>query len=504
MHNRDEMRMGMGSQHHLTRLNRTAKSLMENKLSQYWRKANQWFYRTADRALDEAYKAALKIKAIEDEHFGGENIEVFVADPNNQVATYFQNDLNKYLSIARIRLAEFQTSRTITGNNYPQPPENQQFDGQGLSEIDPYPPDIEYETRILEKLSFISELLARYADNTAQRDNDNARRSNLGQRAIDAIAPPDVDRFTPTTDRSLTVNRSMPNSRNNRLDRRQPNLMSNRPDLDASRANENINKKAIIDPSLIATFRRIQQDLNPKAETQVIANYRFSQGKTRTSLRFILMLILVPLLVQYISKIVIVGPAIDLYRSYRHADVFLNVNLQKEAFEEMELFEKQLKFQQMVGLTPKLTGEEMEERVKTKAEAIKVSFYRQSAEAVKNWFADILSIVTFAWLITNSQQQIRILKSFIDDLVSGLSDTAKAFIIILLTDTFVGFHSPHGWEIILEGTARHLGIPENREFNSLFIATFPVLIDTVFKYWIFRYLTGQSPSSVATYKSMNE
>ncbi|WP_295617915.1 proton extrusion protein PcxA [Chamaesiphon sp. GL140_3_metabinner_50] len=476
---------------------------MENKLSQYWRKANQWFYRTADRALDEAYKAALKIKAIEDEHFGGENIEVSAADPNNQVATYFQNDLNKYLSIARIRLAEFQTSRAITGNNYPQPPESQQFDGQGFSDINPYTPDIEYEARILEKLSFIDELLARYADRTAQLDNYNAR-TNLGQRAIDAIAPPDIDGLAPTTVRSLTTNRSALNSRKTLPDRRPSNPMSNRPDLDASRPQENINKKALIDPSLIATFRRIQQDLNPKAETQVIANYRFSQGKTRTALRFILMLILVPLLVQYISKIVIVGPAIDLYRNYRHADVFLNVNLQREAFEEMELFEKQLKFQQMIGLTPQLTGEQMEERVKTKAEEIKVSFYRQSAEAVKNWFADVLSIVTFAWLITNSQQQIKILKSFLDDLVSGLSDTAKAFIIILLTDTFVGFHSPHGWEVILEVTAKHLGIPENREFNSLFIATFPVLMDTVFKYWIFRYLTGQSPSSVATYKSMNE
>ncbi len=478
---------------------------MENKLSQYWRKANQWFYRTADRALDEAYKAALKIKAIEDEHFGGEKIAVSLAANNNQVATYFQNDLNKYLNIARIRLAEFQTSRTVTGNNYPQSPDSQQFDSRGFSDINPYTQDIEYEARILEKLSFIDDLLTRYTDNKIGTDNDNSQRSNFGQRAIDFIAPPAPPNSLSIVD-PATGNRSQPANLTatptTALGRRQFNRMPNR--LDRPGENVNNDKKAIIDISLINTFRRIQQDLNPNADIQVLENYRFNQGKTRTALRFILMLILVPLLVQYISKIVVVGPAIDLYRSYRHADVFLNVNLQKEAFEEMELFEKQLKFQQMVGLVPQLTGEQMEERVKTKAEEIKVSFYRQSAEAVKNWFADILSIVTFSWLITNSQQQIKILKSFLDDLVSGLSDTAKAFIIILLTDTFVGFHSPHGWEVILEGTARHLGIPENREFNSLFIATFPVLMDTVFKYWIFRYLTGQSPSSVATYKSMNE
>jgi CemA family len=477
---------------------------MENRLNKFWRKANQWFYRTADRALDEAYKAALKIKAIEDEHFGGEKIEVSPASSNNQVATYFQNDLNKYLSIARIRLAEFQASRTVTGNNYPQPPETQQFDSRGFNDINSYTQDIEYEARILEKLSFIGDLLTRYADNNTQLD-PNLQRSTFGQRAVNFMAPP-------TPPNSLSIggiddrNRSQPANITatpaNSLDRRQPNRMPNR--LDRTGENVNNDKKAIIDISLINTFRRIQQDLNPNADVQVLENYRFNQSKTRTSLRFILMLILVPLLVQYISKIIIVGPVIDAYRSYHKADVFLNVNLEQEALEEMEMFEKNIKFKHMVGLTPKLTTEQMEEQIKAKAEEIKVNYYRQSADAVKNWFADILSIVTFAWLITNSQRQIQILKSFIDDLIAGLSDTAKAFIIILLTDTFVGFHSPHGWEVILQGTARHLGIAENNEFNSLFIATVPVLMDTVFKYWIFRYLTGQSPSSVATYKSMNE
>ena len=96
------------------------------------------------------------------------------------------------------------------------------------------------------------------------------------------------------------------------------------------------------------------------------------------------------------------------------------------------------------------------------------------------------------------------IKSFLDEIAYGLSDSPKAFLILLLTDIFVRYHSPHGWEIILEGVARHLGLPENRDFNFLFIATFPVILDTVLKYWIFRYLNRISPSSVATYKNMNE
>ncbi|HJN34815.1 MAG TPA: proton extrusion protein PcxA, partial [Prochlorococcus sp.] len=40
-------------------------------------------------------------------------------------------------------------------------------------------------------------------------------------------------------------------------------------------------------------------------------------------------------------------------------------------------------------------------------------------------------------------------------------------------------------------------------FILLFIATFPVILATIFKYWIFRYLNRVSPSSVATLRGMN-
>ena len=110
----------------------------------------------------------------------------------------------------------------------------------------------------------------------------------------------------------------------------------------------------------------------------------------------------------------------------------------------------------------------------------------------------------FFVILVNSSTEIEILKRFMDEVVYGLSDSAKAFIIILLTDTFVGFHSPHGWEVLLEGVARHFGLEANRDFIFLFIATFPVILDTIFKYWIFRYLNRISPSAVATYRNMNE
>jgi CemA family len=459
------------------------------KFGQYWRKANQWFSRTADRALDEAYKATLKIKAIEDEHFGGSTIIIPPEYAGNQVASYFQNDLNKYLNIARLRLAEFQTSRTITSGNNPNSGIDSQGFDRGANTLNPYMQDIELEARILEKLRFIDEVLTRYADRQVPGD--------YLDRAIDRIMTP-LERAVVSNKTSIPLART-----NNPNQFNLEKLPRSEEPGDLTIDNNDLNKP-LIDPSLIKTFRRIKRDLDPQSEVEMIQSYRLTQSKTRTSIRYVLLLILVPLLVHFCSKIIFVGPLVDLYRTAHPTDVFLNVNLESEAMEEIERFEKNLKFQRIAGIAPKMTEEQAEEKVKEKAEEVKLEFYSKSGDAVKNWFADLLSMITFSFLIINGKSQIAILKSFIDDIISGLSDTAKAFIIILVTDTFVGYHSPHGWEVILEGLAKHLGIPENNEFNSLFIATIPVLMDTMFKYWIFRYLTGQSPSSVATYKSMNE
>jgi CemA family len=116
----------------------------------------------------------------------------------------------------------------------------------------------------------------------------------------------------------------------------------------------------------------------------------------------------------------------------------------------------------------------------------------------------MIAFLAFGIVLLFRKADIAVIKSFIDKIIYGLSDSAKAFIIILVTDIFVGFHSPHGWEVILEGTANHLGVAANHSAISLFIATVPVIMDTMLKYWLFRYLSQMSPSTLATMKGMNE
>jgi hypothetical protein len=128
---------------------------------------------------------------------------------------------------------------------------------------------------------------------------------------------------------------------------------------------------------------------------------------------------------------------------------------------------------------------------------------RGSNEAIKNVAADLFALLGFFFVCIFGQRDLQVLRGFLDELIYGLSDSAKAFAIILFTDIFVGFHSPEGWTVLLDGVTHHLGLPADENFIMLFIATFPVILATILKYWIFRYLNRVSPSSVATLRNMN-
>jgi hypothetical protein len=248
----------------------------------------------------------------------------------------------------------------------------------------------------------------------------------------------------------------------------------------------------------------LQTELDPNAEVEVVRSFRQTQKMTIISIRFILLLIIIPLLTHQISKVLVVGPIVDSLRHEESQEIFINEEMEEEALTELERFAERIKFESMITNAPPLSSMVLEAKMSEKAQEIAREFRRSGSNAIKNVFCDLLSVFAFICLLLTSRSSILVLKDFFDYVVYGLSDSAKAFIIILFTDIFVGFHSPHGWEVILEGLSHHWGLPANRDFIFLFIATFPVILDTIFKYWIFRYLNRISPSAVATYHNMNE
>ncbi len=413
-----------------------------------------WFSDTPQRALDRAYKAALAIESIEKEYFKGQKISAEFSDYSDSVVAYFVAKFNKYLQIIKMRMAEFQASCYFANIN--------SVDAQN--------------TAIVKKIQFIEKVISKYEANFLNGETISVDSVKLSSQELNKPSQKKID-----------LNSQL-------KDPKKINTLSNR--------------TSILPRSLFRTFNRIKREAfsrSPeKTEGEVIKNFRESRRKTSISLRFLLILILVPFLTHLLTKTLIVNPIVEHYFARHTEIIFINTDLEDRAYSELQKFEERLRFRSLTGLAPEMSPEEIQKQVKQKAKETVDKYRARGSDAISNIFADIFSLIAFAAIVFTSRREIEIFKSFLDEIIYGLSDSAKAFLIILLTDMFVGYHSPHGWEIILESISRHFGIPESREFNFIFIATFPVILDTVLKYWIFRYLNRISPSSVATYKHMNQ
>ena len=433
--------------------------VFSQKIYSFLLAAYRWYLLTPERSLDEAYQTALKIKEIEDKHFHGQKISPESVMYTSSVMDYFLSDLKKLLKNVRMRLTEFKASRWFSN-------ESKQKAAAKAGIEYPSP------TLVLKKLEFIDQVIGKYTKYDLEITSKNV------------ITTPDI----------ITDNQNI----------NQGNITQLQVSNNENKPKRKTDSTGILPRSILNTVTRLQAELDPNSEKDVVENFRHTQTITILSVRFILLLIIVPLLTHQISKALFISPIVEHFRNSPEIQIFLNEEMEEEALIELQQFAERIRFENMISNAPPLSTEVIDTQMEKKAQEVAEKFQRASSNAIKNVFADICSVVAFVWLLLVSQSSISVLKDFFDHIVYGLSDSAKAFIIILFTDVFVGFHSPHGWEIILEGISRHWGLPANRDFIFLFIATFPVILDTIFKYWIFRYLNRISPSAVATYHNMNE
>nr|YP_010849708.1 potential heme-binding protein [Lobelia heyneana]WGH11016.1 potential heme-binding protein [Lobelia heyneana] len=101
-------------------------------------------------------------------------------------------------------------------------------------------------------------------------------------------------------------------------------------------------------------------------------------------------------------------------------------------------------------------------------------------------------------------KELGILNSWTQEFLYNLSDTTKALSILLLADLCLGFHSTRGWELIISSVYKDFGFVQNDQIISCLVCILPVILDSIFKYWVFYYLNRLSPSLVVIYHSISE
>ena len=157
----------------------------------------------------------------------------------------------------------------------------------------------------------------------------------------------------------------------------------------------------------------------------------------------------------------------------------------------------------------------LEECTKTYIQNLRIGIYKETIQLIKTHNKDrkntILhfstNIICFFILSSYSilgTQELVLINPLVWQFIYNLSDTIKAFYIILLIDLCIGFHSTHGWELIFGFVYKYFGFAQNDQIIFGLVSTFPFILDTILKYWIFRYLNRISPSLVVIYHLMND
>ena len=162
-----------------------------------------------------------------------------------------------------------------------------------------------------------------------------------------------------------------------------------------------------------------------------------------------------------------------------------------------------------------LLDEMLKEYPETHLQKLRIAISKETIQLIKmhnedrihtilHFSTNIICFVILSGYSILGNEELVILNSWVQDFLYNLSDTIKAFSILLLTDLCIGFHSPHGWELMIGSVYKDFGFSHNDQIISSLVSTFPVILDTIFKYWIFRYLNRVSPSLVVIYHSLND
>jgi len=383
-------------------------------------------------ALESAYQRALKIKAIEDKHFGGQKISP-AAVGGKSVYDYFQSTLERELlqirfDLTQVRLGNFLNPQTNPENN-----------------------------NILETLKAIEDIIGKY------------------RLDLEELLPPLPNNQTPNLPKA--------------------NLTGDTP---SDKTNQTIS------PATSNKFFNFQQELTPEYEQTVIKQLRTLRQQQRIAIRFILIIILVPLSVQVISRNFIFSPVLNYFGVDRAkiSEVYISQEIGEKYLREFARLQEIQEIKHVLGVAK--AGQESEETFREQVQELFREAGYESQDGWKNLLSDITGVIAFIAILIFGRQQLAITQAYVSRYFLSLNDITKAFIFILFTDIFVGFHSAEGWTVILETLFRHFGWRENITFISLFVATVPVILDTIFKLLIFNYLTRKSPTAATILEKMNQ
>lgn len=251
--------------------------------------------------------------------------------------------------------------------------------------------------------------------------------------------------------------------------------------------------------------KRVRDMILGREEDEILYEDRVFSYASINSAKFLAVLVIIPWALDFLVHDFVLMPFLDRYvqKVPFAAQMFDVRRSQKlEIVKELKLAKSRYRLEVEIGKSPPLSNEEIWLELHNKALELREERRLENRRAFANIWSDMVFGVSLFILLYFNQSRVSLLKFTGYKLVNNISDTGKAFLIILVTDIFLGYHSESGWQTLCEVIVEHYGIEVDPAVITFFICLVPVIIDACVKLWMFKYLPRLSPRVANIFREM--
>ncbi|KAM7480818.1 hypothetical protein LguiB_005401 [Lonicera macranthoides] len=220
-------------------------------------------------------------------------------------------------------------------------------------------------------------------------------------------------------------------------------------------------------------------------------------GPTRAEAKFLAVLILVPWALDFLVHDYVLMPFLDRYvKTVPLAAQVLDVRRSQklEMVKELKVEKSRYQLEVEIGKSPPLSDTELWLELRHKALDLREKWRLENRRAFANIWSDMVFGISLFILLYFNQSQVALLKFTGYKIINNISDARKAFLIILVTDIFLGYHSECGWQTVVEIFLEHYGLDVEQSALTVFIGLVPVFLDACVKLWMLKFLPRFSPN----------
>nr|YP_009388039.1 chloroplast envelope membrane protein [Taxus baccata]WET57680.1 putative heme-binding protein [Taxus sp. 'Mandiya type']ALK00958.1 chloroplast envelope membrane protein [Taxus baccata]QBK33827.1 putative heme-binding protein [Taxus baccata]QBK33909.1 putative heme-binding protein [Taxus baccata]QBK34729.1 putative heme-binding protein [Taxus baccata] len=255
--------------------------------------------------------------------------------------------------------------------------------------------------------------------------------------------------------------------------------------------------------SIIRTLFIFWKEITGQSSSLAIHELEVAKYKALVSLQYLACLVVLPWGISISLQRVLESWVTNWWNTGQSKRIFDFIQ-EENVLEKFEKIEELFLLERMVEDYSETHSQDLYIEMQKKMIQLVKIYNQDCIQIISHLLANLIGFAILSVFLILGKKKLGILNSWIQEVFCSLSDTMKAFVILLATDLCIGFHSPHGWKLMVDLIFENYGFSHNERIISGLVSTFPVILDTIFKYWIFQRFNRTSSSLVVIYHSMNE